>query len=184
MSNLEDLGFDAGEHNTEQAKTVPTGIYELEVSESDVKETKENTGHLLKLTIDVLAPESQKGRKIFIQMNIRNNNPVAQKIGQEDLAKLSRACGVKPKDSKDLHFIRFTAKVGFEKKQDGYEQKNKISRYYYPDEGDVPAAKLDDAPANDNRPAASDNSSARTTQNGGTNATPRPAAAGGKKVPW
>lgn len=171
--------FNSQEHNTEQAdySTLPLGIYQLEVTASDVVPTKAGTGTILKITYDVVAPEEFKGRKIFGNMNLENPNIQAAEIGQRELASLCRAVEISElTDSENLHFLTFTAKVGLEKPQPGYAQKNKIVRFYFPDSDDIPAPAIDavqpaatPTPANDNKPAA------------------RPAAAApaaAKKNPW
>lgn len=174
------FSFNSQDHNTDQSVTLPGGIYRLEVADADVKDTKAGTGKLIAGAIEVLEPDSHKGRKFFFNINIRNPNPVAQNIGQEELAKLLRALGVSDDftNTDQLKFISFTAKVGLEKKQDGYDQKNKIVRYYYPDQGDVPAPAIDALKAaNDNREAANDNRPAAAPAR-------KPAAAAGGKNPW
>ena len=172
--------FDATSVNTEPQdfSTLPLGIYRLEVSASEVTATKAGTGTILKLTYDVLDPEEYKGRKIFANINIQNPNPTAQEIGQRDLGSLCRAVGLSEiEDSEQLHFIGFTAKVGLEKPQEGYSQRNRIVRFYYPDQGDIPAPAIDatqparQPAANDNRPAAANDNAA-------------PAASAQKKRPW
>jgi len=169
--------FDPTEHDTTQNEfgALPLGIYKLEVSASDVVPTKAGNGTLLKLTYDVVQPEELKGRRMFGQMNLENPNATAQAIGQKELASLCRATGLSDlEDSEQLHFIEFTAKVGLEKPQEGYAQKNKIVRFYFPDEGDLPEPAIDDVqpsvkPANDNRQAASnDNKSAAPAKAAGS----------------
>lgn len=164
------LNFDATQHDTSQSSTLPLGDYDLEVSASEVKPTSKGTGHILKLTIDVLAPEEFKGRKIFTNMNVANDNPVAEKIGKEDLAKMCRAIGISTiTDSEEMHFKKFSAKVGLEKPQPGYDARNKIIKYHFPDEGAIPEAKVSDVQpaANDNRPApANDNKAAAPAKKG------------------
>lgn len=177
--------FDSTQYDTTQTEygTLPLGIYKLEVTASDVVPTKAGTGTILKLTYDAIEPEEFKGRKIFSNMNIENQNATAQQIGQKELASLCRAIGLSDlADSEDLHFQAFTAKVGLEKPQAGYAQRNRIVRYFFPDEGNVPEPAIDavqpaaqPTAANDNRrPAANDNH-----QQAG-----RPAAAATGARPW
>lgn len=170
--------FKATEQDTSQSSTLPLGNYKLEVSASEVKRTKADTGTILNVTIDVLEPEQFASRKIFTSYNIENQNPVAEKIGKDDLAKLCRAIGLEsdPDDSEELHFKSFVAKVGLEKPQPGYDPRNKIVRYYYPDvDGDVPEPGLLAEPAGTKRPAP-----APANENNRASAP----AAGGKKTPW
>ncbi|QWK79121.1 DUF669 domain-containing protein [Ochrobactrum sp. BTU1] len=175
--------FDATSVDTapQDFSTLPLGTYRLEVTASEVAATKAGTGTILKLTYDVVEPEPYVGRKIFANINIQNANPTAQEIGQRELGSLCRAIGISElEDSEELHFVAFTAKVGLEKPQEGYAQRNKIVRFYYPDENNVPEPSIDaqqpaaaaQRPANDNRPAAAN-----------TNKPAQPAKAAGSR-PW
>ena len=160
------------EHEAPSYGTLPLGNYMLEVSASDVTDTKAGTGKILKLTYDVLEPEQFKGRKIFGNMNIVNPNATAEAIGKGELTALCEAVGLDGiEDSEELHFKSFAAKVGIEKAQEGYEPRNKILRFYNPEKDDEPVIGLLDAPpaskapatrapANDNRPAASNDNAA------------------------
>jgi hypothetical protein len=171
--------FDATQHDTEQRdfENLPIGDYELEVTESEVKQTNNQDGTGIKLTYGVLAPEEYKGRKLFSWINIEHKNAQAQEIGQKELASLCRACGLTTiDDTEQLHFIRFTAKVGLGKPstKNGveYPARNEIKKFYFPDEGAVPTAKAPPKPANDNAPAPASKPAAA------------PAAASGKDRPW
>jgi hypothetical protein len=173
--------FNSQEHNTEQAdySTLPLGIYQLEVTASDVVPTKAGTGTILKVTYEVTAPEEFKSHKIFGNLNLENPNAQAAEIGQRELASLCRSIGISAlTNSEELHFHTFTAKVGLEKPQPGYSAKNKITRFYFPDADEIPEPAIDaaqptPAPANDNKPAA----------RAAAPAAARPAAAAGSK-PW
>lgn len=176
--------FNAQDHDTEQRDyaELPGGVYQLEISASDVVPTKDSKGTILKTTFDVVAPEDFRGRKLFNNYNLENSSSEAQRIGQAQFASLCRAIGADAvEDSEELHFRVFTAKVGLGKaSKDGqYPARAEIKAYYFPDAGNVPEPAIDatqpatvtraQAPANDNRPAA------------------RPAAAApatGAKRPW
>jgi len=161
---------EANEENTQQTdySNLPNGDYQLEVSASTIKEKGEGTGDRsinLNVTIDVLAPEQFKGRKLFSNYNLQHPNAQVQEIGQRQFACLLRAMGMNeaPEDSDDLHFISFFAKVGMgkdskAKNADGtpqYPARNELKKYFYPDEGAMPEPKVEAVtPANDNKPAA------------------------------
>jgi hypothetical protein len=167
--------IDPTQHDTDTQrgdfKELPNGIYTLEVDSADVKKSGEGTGRKvgLNLAMTVIEPEEFKGSKIFNYINLEHPTAKAQEIGQADFAKLCRALGIShaPDDTDELMFISFTAEIGMgkpskEKNADGlpqYPAKNEIKKYFYPDEGVVPAAKADPTPpANDNRRApANDN---------------------------
>lgn len=174
--------FDATAYNTEQTDyaELPNGTYVMEIEASDVVPTKAGDGTILKTTNVVVEPEDYKGRKLFNNYNLENKNSTAQEIGQRQFASLCRAIGVDGvEDSEDLHFKTFTVRVALGKpsKDGAYPARAEIKRYFFPDEGNVPPAAIDAAPAkpaNDNRPAA------RPAQPAATAAS---APAAGKR-PW
>lgn len=180
MSDLRGLGFNPTKHDTTQRSTLPDGVYRLEVSESVLEKTKAGDGQVLKNTISVIEPAEFAGRKFFQNINIENKSPKAQEIGQDELARLCRAIEFSDdlEQSSQICFKAFTAKVGLEKKQEGYEQKNQIKLYYYPDEGDPPAPKV--APVSERTATAAPTRAAAPTQR----AAAAPPAEAGKKRPW
>lgn len=184
MANL-GTKFNAQDHDTEQRdyEELPNGIYSLEIEASDVAPNKAGTGTVLKTTMSVIEPESYKGRKLFTQFNIEHDSPQVQEIAQRQFASLCRAMSIDSvEDSEQLHFLAFTAKVGLGKpSKDGqYPARAEIRRYYFPDEGNVPAPEIDanqpapqPAAANDNRRTAASNDN-----------KPAAAAAGTTRRPW
>ena len=187
--------FKATEHDTTQNDypDLPNGIYDLEVIQSEIKDTSgpKGKGKMLALRQSVIEPEEYKGRLLFSNIMLEHDVAQTQEIGQKQFAKLCRALGVdEVDDSDELHFKSFRAKVGLgkpskDKNPDGtpvYPAKPEVKAYYYPDEGDMPDVGVTDpAAANDNCKPAHDNKpasgAARTTGNGG-------AAANGKSRPW
>jgi hypothetical protein len=105
---------------------LPAGDYLCQVVESDVAPTKSGSGELLKLTIEVMdGPFSN--RKLWENLNIRNDNPDAQRIAQRALADLCQAVGVGAiRNSEELHFKPFVARVDLDKKD---PERNRIKRY-------------------------------------------------------
>lgn len=192
--------IDPTQHDTDtqrgEFKDLPDGTYVLEVETADVKISGEGTQRKVGLNIAmaVLEPEEFKGAKVFNYINLEHPTAKAQEIGQADFAKLCRALGIDhaPDDTDELMFISFTADIGMgrpskDKNPDGspkYPAKNEIKVYHYPDAGDVPAAKVAPAAANDNaRPPANDNkpNDARQTNNASSAATPAKRPWGAKK---
>jgi len=184
------IRVEATEENTQQRNftNLPNGEYQLEISGSEIKEKNEGTrDHSINLSvsIDVLAPEDLKGRKLFNNYNLQHPDPQVQEIGQRQFACLLRSLGLNeaPEDSDELHFISFFARIGMgkdskEKNADGtpkYAARNELKKYFYPDEGNLPEPKVDAAPsaANDNR---------RTTASNDNK--PAAAAAGTTRRPW
>lgn len=167
--------FDATAHDTTQTDyaELPNGIYKLEIETSEIKETSNGKGTVLKVTNVVVEPEEYKGRKLFNNYNLENESAQAQEIGQKQFAALCRAIGVaEVEDSEELHFRAYTARValGRASKDGQYPARAEIKRYYFEDEGNVPEPAIDDV-----QPAAKP-------------ATTRPAAAAAAKPagarPW
>lgn len=183
-------------HDTTQNDftNLPDMIADLEVIQSEIKETstKNGNGKMLMLRYSIIEPEDYKGRLVFGNITLEHDKSDVQEVGQKAFARLCRAIGIQDdiEDSDFLHFKSFRAKIGLgkpskDKNADGspvHKAKNELKVLYYPDEGDMPdVGLLGPAPANDNRKPANDNrpasGDARTTGNGG-------AAATGKVRPW
>lgn len=192
----------AGDVSTEQRdfEDLPAGIYEFEIEASDVIETGpegNRTGNGLKYTANVRAPAELEGRKFFGFINLENKNAEAQRIGQEDFAKLRRAIGVdEVDDSEDLHLKPYMVKLGMgkpSKKVDGngqplYPARMEVKLYYFPDQGDMPEAAVADVQPAKAAPVAANNNRAPAANQNARPAASKPAAAatGGaaKKRPW
>lgn len=187
--------------NTEQSdfRPLPEGIYGMEITESDYGEVGQ--GKQAKFVATVLAPQEYEGRTLHIREWHEHPNETSQRIGNDNIGKLARACGLDNgyEATEEFHSRPFVAKVGFDKpyqaKKDGVPLKdeygepvmrrnNKVVRYYYPEEdAPEPFVASDEIPpigagtgkpANDNRAAANDNKPAAESR----------AKAGGGKYPW
>jgi hypothetical protein len=181
--------FDATAHDTTQSDyaELPNGIYKLEIEVSEVKETSNGKGTVLKVTNVVVEPEEYKGRKLFNNYNLENESAQAQEIGQKQFAALCRAIGVtEVEDSEELHFRAYTARValGRASKDGQYPARAEIKRYYFEDEGNVPEPAIDDVqpaakPATTRPAAANNNQRPAANQN-----TPATAAKPAGARPW
>lgn len=156
---------------------IPNGVYELEITASDVIEKNKDTPQhsiTVKVTNEVLLPEEYKGRKVFANYNIQHPNSQTQEIGNKQFQALLAALAIydlgEDADTQELHLIRYRARVGMgkdskEKNADGspvYAAKNELKAYYFPEDPSgkpLPEPAIDAnqparaAPANDNRPA-------------------------------
>ena len=74
-------------------KARPAGWYTATITEADLKDTKAGTGSYIKLRYDITGP-THEGRVVFGNLNIRNANPKAESIGQQQLGDVMRAVGV------------------------------------------------------------------------------------------
>lgn len=187
--------FKATDHDTSQNDypELPNGIYDLEIIQSEVKDTSgpKGSGKMLALRLSVVEPEELKRRLLFNNIMLEHDVSQTQEIGQKTFAKLCRALELdEVDDSDELHFKSFRAKIGLgkpskEKNADGspvYPARAEIKAYYYPDEGDMPeigvTGPAQPKPANDNKPTSGD---ARQTGNSGTQASTQKSRPWGKK---
>lgn len=141
-----DIDFDADEviANSNDFDLLPAGEYQLQIVDTSVADNKRGTGKILKLVIEVVSGPYAE-RKIWENINFKNDNPTAQKIAQEQLAFLSKALGFAqpPRNSEEYRFKTFTAKVGISKDKTGqYSDSNKVNfKSALKKGGQPPAAK-------------------------------------------
>lgn len=107
---------------------IPAGDYIAQITESEIKNTKSGTGQMLNLRWQVLDGPF-KGRLVFDRINIINQNPDAQRIGQGQLSSLCHILGVlNLTDSSQLHMKPATIKVKI-RKDDQYGDSNEVKGY-------------------------------------------------------
>ena len=164
MANLDGL-YDQDAAPSQGFDPIPAGDYVLELTETDVTDTSKGTGRLFKYTSAVIEGAHQ-GALVFGQINLRNDNPKAQQIGQGEFKALLLALGmgdVVVRDSSELLNKAFHAKVVIEPERTDkvtgktYSARNSIKKFYFEPSSAPPASKPPVA-ANDNTPkAANDN---------------------------
>src|SRR5215831_2917645 len=111
---MAELNFNASEvpEDTSSFDPLPAGDYQMQVIESEIRDTKSMTGRQLVLTLEVVSGE-YTGRRVWDRLNIQNQNPTAQQIAQRALADLCEAVGFNTvHNSEELHFKPFAARVG------------------------------------------------------------------------
>ena len=97
---------------------LPQGEYVVIITNSEMKQNSKKNGEYLLVEMDVVEGE-YSNRKLFVYLNLKNPNEVAQKIGYQDLAKICKAVGKEQiKDSSELHGKRFVAHVVVEQGSD------------------------------------------------------------------
>ena len=153
-----DTSFDAtGIEPTTGYEVLPAGKYEVQIVESEMRVTSNGMGQFLWLMMDILEGP-HKGRKVFDQLNLVNQNPTTVEIAQRALSAICHATGkLQVADSADLHLIPITIQVTVKPPKNGYGERNAI-RYVVPAPGSVPARTA--AP-----PAGSDASAAAPVRN-------------------
>ena len=135
-------GVFTADENVERMKEfglMPSIWYLGHIKKSEIKKTKAGTGLRLNMQVVVESSEADKykdddcehkGRIVFIGLNIENPSTQAVEIAQRELASICDACGIDElEDSDELHDITFGFKLGIEKGNDGYEDKNVIKKY-------------------------------------------------------
>lgn len=143
---------------------MPAGDYNCQITESEIVETRTG-GEMLKLTIEVI-DGPYANRKVWDNLNIRNNNPTAQSIAHRTLADLCAACGAGAiADSEELHFKPFVANIKIEPERTdaasgkAYDARNGVKRYKarggQPPVGKAPAQPAARPVAQAARPASS-----------------------------
>lgn len=136
-------GFNADDY-TDEFTPIPSGRYTAMIVKSEMKDTKNGKGQYLKLEIDIVDGQF-KGRKIFENLNIVNDNETAVKIAKSTLANICRAVGVlHPKDSSELHNKPMSVRVVVEPEKDGMPAQNRIKSFDAP--GTTPIMKAPAAP--------------------------------------
>lgn len=108
---------------------IPAGDYPMRVINSEMKETKDGTGQMLVLEMDITDGPSA-GRKHWERFNLVNKNAQAVEIAQRSLAQLCLAVGkVSVEDSDELHMLPFIAKMKVTPPKGEYPAGNQIAAY-------------------------------------------------------
>jgi hypothetical protein len=122
--------FDSDEHeDMSDFSPVPANEYTAQVKDSDYCDTKNKDGKYIKLAFEILEGEF-KGRQIWTNLNMANNNPQTVEIAKKEFATLCRAVGkAKVQDTVELHGIPFILRVGIKPAKGDYPAGNKTMGY-------------------------------------------------------
>ncbi len=108
---------------------LPAGKYLAAITDSEMKPTKNGTGHYLQLTFQVLDGPC-KNRFVWARLNLDNANSTAVKIAHGELSALCRAVGVMaPKDSVELHNLPLMITVKCKPRKDTGEVQNEVKGF-------------------------------------------------------
>ena len=126
MANLN--GFDASKvEPSSQFEALPAGEYRACIVESKAKSTKDGSGEMIELKLQILDGPA-KNRTLFDRLNLKNKSGVAVEIAKATLSSICRAVNVmQPKDSSELHMKPLMIKVA-QKEYNGNMQ-NEIKSY-------------------------------------------------------
>lgn len=178
--------IDPTAHSTEQNdfELLPNMNSKLEIIASDQREEGNNLA--LNLTVSVQEPEQYQGRRFWMWIDYQHSDPERQARGQRDLSKLCRAIGHDGPLDDDEHLLYRSFYGQVEQQPAGVSKKtgkpfkasNRLKKYYYPDEGNIPEVGVLATQPTAARPAANDNRQTAANDNAPS------AAAAGKKRPW
>jgi hypothetical protein len=118
---------------------LPAGWYDVSISEAVLKNTKAGTGQYIAVKYDVTGP-THAGRCVFGNLNIRNPNPKAEEIGNQQLGELMRAIGLARVTDTD-QFIGGVLQVKLSVKRDeNYGDGNEVKGFRASGQASAPAA--------------------------------------------
>ena len=143
------LNFDAREVKPSAAPDpIPAGKYLVEISESEMKETKNKDGSYLELVFTVVDGE-YRGRKIWDRLCINHPNAKTVEIARANLSAICHAVGVlQPQDSAQLHGLPLVVGVRLKKNEQNGDMYNEVKGYKKRETMELPAQ----APTNDKTP--------------------------------
>ena len=128
MANLS--GFNANNvEPMDDFDPIPSGKYVAVIVDSEMKQTKNESGSFLELKFEIIEGE-YKGRNVWARLNLDNQNDVAVKIAKAQLALICKSIGVMtPRDSAELHNLPLVINVKVKKRDDNGELANEIKGY-------------------------------------------------------
>lgn len=101
--NLNPSDFETG--NDSAPEILPAGEYQMQIIQSEMRETKAGDGQYLWLEFEILGPK-YTGRKFWERLNLLNKNEVTMKVAKKQLSAICSAISLSsfPNDSEQLHF--------------------------------------------------------------------------------
>jgi len=144
---MAELAYTADYQDAEEMSfdPVPIGKYAVVIEESDYLDAKSGNGRYLKLVYQIIDGE-YKGKKLFNNLNLENNNQQAVQIARRSLNAICQAVDVQDiEDSAELHNIPLMVEVGIKNNAD-YGPQNVIKKHFAidgpkPDQGKETSAK-------------------------------------------
>lgn len=108
---------------------LPTGWYNVMITQGEIKPTKNNDGGYAELGMKVLdGPHA--GRMLFDRLNLWNNNPVAVEIAQKTLSAICHATGVfQVSDLQQLFGKPLMARAMYKPAEGQYDEGNDVKGY-------------------------------------------------------
>lgn len=89
----QEYSTDSLPQSTKSFDPLPAGWYSATIGGAELKATKAGNGQYIAVRYDITGPTHQ-GRVVYGNVNIKNPNPEAERIGREQLGDLMRAIGL------------------------------------------------------------------------------------------
>lgn len=107
------MAFNANQYDpsTGASDVLETGVYSVQIVNSEVKQTKKQDGYMLVFTLSCM-DQHVNGRKIMARLNIHNPNAQAVEIAYRELSAISHVVGILNwQDTQQLHGRPFKVSV-------------------------------------------------------------------------
>lgn len=130
MAQLGYIDPTAEERRSDSFDPLPDGWYPAQIIESDVVPTKAGTGQMFTATLEIIDGQFAK-RRAWDRINIVNQSPDAQRIGQSQLRQLAEALGFSwplaaDSDTQMFEFKPLEMRIGRQKDD---RNKNEVKAY-------------------------------------------------------
>ncbi len=125
------INFNAAQVEPDKGRgdPLPAGWYIVAMTKSEMKPTLSGTGAYLACEFSVLDGQ-HKGRKIFTNFNLRNDNQQAQEIAYKQFSAVCHAIGhLQVGDTTELHNKPLKVRVKIRPAEGQYEASNDITAY-------------------------------------------------------
>ena len=124
---------------------LPPGRYPVAISKTEMKDTKAGTGQYLQIELTITSGTAAN-RKLWLRLNLVNQNQQAVDIAYRELSAICHAVGVlQVNDSDELLGREMMVDVGIEKNGQTGEDTNRVKGYAAvsatPAKSSLPAAK-------------------------------------------
>lgn len=156
---MTDFNFNVNElpESENNYELLPEGWYPVLVSKAETKDTSTG-GKMIKLELTIQGA-NYAGRKLFTNINIRNSNPEAERIGLEAVRKVMVATGLAQFNNVNQLLnkqLQVKTKHGKERVVDGrtYEAQNEVRDYKALNGSTLPMANTPAQATPNNAPAA------------------------------
>lgn len=171
MSNTQLQGlFDATNIDPSQGTpSLPVGKHPVVIKEGEVKGTKDNSGGLVALTLEII-DGPQKGTTGVYRINLYNASQEARDIAQRQMSALCHVTGVfKVENLQQLYGKPFVVEVGLQKGEEAQQKGYTEVKRVYDINGNEPGKSGSAAPQPQNNNAGGGNNGGQGNWNGGNN---------------